>query len=146
MSDHAHVLDDEDEKAPSARRLSSRDLRTLLGQRIQVLAVDASEQRVATDRATGLVELAARESAAQMLAELVAEAVVAKLRAGAEPVPPAPSLYISVDEAARLLGISRDAIDKRIQRRQVPGVVRTAGRRVQIHREKFLAGLERRAR
>jgi excisionase family DNA binding protein len=144
MSDHAHALDDEKE-AP-ARRLSSREVRALLGKRIQVLGVDAPPQRDPTDSSTGVVDFAARESAGQALAELVADAVVAKLRAGAEPVPPAPPIYISVDEAARLLGITRDAIDKRIQRRQVPGVVRTAGRRVQIHREKFLAGLERRAR
>lgn len=54
--------------------------------------------------------------------------------------------FISVDDAAVLLGITREAIDKRIQRRQVPGVVRTAGRRVQIDREKMLAGLARRTR
>jgi hypothetical protein len=36
-------------------------------------------------------------------------------------------------------------MDKRIQRGQVPGVVRT-GRRVQLLREKLVAGLERKAR
>lgn len=144
MSDHAHALDDE--KEPPARHLRSPEVRTLLGKRIRVLGVDAPARGMVTDKATGVVEFAARESAGRALAELVADVVVARLRADAEAVAPASSLYISVDEAARLLGISRDAIDKRIQRRQVPGVVRTAGRRVQIHREKFLAGLERRAR
>lgn len=59
----------------------------------------------------------------------------------AEPAP----LLLSVPEAARMLGVSRAALDKRIQRGQIPGVVRT-GRRVQIHRERLLAGLERKAR
>jgi len=57
---------------------------------------------------------------------------------------PAP-LLLSVPEAAKLLGVSRAAMDKRIQRGQVPGVVRT-GRRVQLLREKLVAGLERKAR
>jgi excisionase family DNA binding protein len=73
---------------------------------------------------------------------------------GPPPPPPAPSvvslcepeaLLLSVAEAARLLGVTRDALDKRIQRGQVPGIVRT-GRRVQVLRPKLLAALERRAR
>jgi predicted DNA-binding transcriptional regulator AlpA len=80
-------------------------------------------------------------------AEIVAGIVVAKLKESAlVPEMGPPSVFVSVGEAAKILGISRSAMDKRIQRHQVPGVVRTAGRRIQIHREKFLAGLARKAR
>lgn len=49
---------------------------------------------------------------------------------------PTASLLVDADEAARLLGITRDALDKRVQRNQVSGVVRT-GRRIQFNREKL---------
>lgn len=74
-----------------------------------------------------------------LLAERLAARLANKL---AEPAP----VYIEREEAARLLGITLDAFDKRVQRRQVPGVVRTAGRRIQIDREKMLAGLAKRGR
>jgi len=77
-------------------------------------------------------------------ADRIAERVVEKLREA--PMAEPEALFISVEEAARLLGITRAAVDKRIQRRQVPGVVRTAGRRVQIDRARFLAGLTKRGR
>lgn len=76
-------------------------------------------------------------------AMIVADAVA--IRLGEKTTDPEPA-YLSVDEAAAIMGITRDAIDKRIQRRQVPGVVRAAGRRIQIDREKLLAGLARRSR
>lgn len=80
------------------------------------------------------------------LADVIAERVVERLR-GEEPRIAEPeAVFLSVDEAARLMGITRDAMDKRIQRRQVPGVLRTAGRRVQIDRARLLAGLARRTR
>lgn len=52
-------------------------------------------------------------------------------------------LLMDADEVARLLGITREALDKRVQRHQVPGVVRT-GRRVQFNRERLLAGINKR--
>lgn len=79
-------------------------------------------------------------------AEVIAEKVAVKLRE----VPPAiaepQAVYISVEEAAKILGITRRALDKRIQRRQVPGVLRTAGRRIQIDRARMLSGLAKRGR
>lgn len=47
------------------------------------------------------------------------------------------SLLVDAEEAARLLGISVSALEKRVQRNQVPGVVRT-GRRLQFHRERLI--------
>ncbi len=51
-------------------------------------------------------------------------------------------VLISTSEAARLLGISRSALYMRIFRHQVGGIVRT-GRRVQFHRARLLAWLDR---
>jgi len=79
-------------------------------------------------------------------ADRIADRVVEKLREMPTPITEPEALFISVKEAARILGITRAALDKRIQRRQVPGVRRTAGRRVQIDRAQFLAGLAKRGR
>lgn len=79
-------------------------------------------------------------------AAVIADAVVAKLReAPREPMGPE-RVFIDTAEAAAILGISRAAFDKRVQRRQVPGVVRTAGRHIQIDKAKMLAGLAKRGR
>jgi predicted DNA-binding transcriptional regulator AlpA len=48
---------------------------------------------------------------------------------------------LDADEAARLLGISKEALYMRVARGQVPGVVRTKKRRIQSHRERLLTGL-----
>jgi excisionase family DNA binding protein len=79
-------------------------------------------------------------------AEVIAEKVAAKLREVPPPIAEPQAVYISVEEAAKILGVSREALDKRIQRRQVPGVLRTAGRRIQIDRARMLAGLAKRGR
>lgn len=55
-----------------------------------------------------------------------------------------PPVLIDAPEAARLLGISVDALYMRISRGQVPGVVKT-GRRTQFHRERLLTSLAKRA-
>lgn len=78
------------------------------------------------------------------LAERVAAKVVEKLKEEPTLVEPE-KLFITVDEAAKILGITRDAAEKRIERRQIPGVVRT-GRRIQIDKARMLAGLARRSR
>jgi hypothetical protein len=56
-----------------------------------------------------------------------------------------PPVLIDAEEAAALLGITENALRLRVQRHLVPGVVRT-GRRVQFHRERLLAGIERKVR
>jgi len=56
-----------------------------------------------------------------------------------------PPAMLDADEAARLLGISREALYMRVARGQVPGVVRTGKRRIQFHRERLLTGLAKRA-
>lgn len=63
-----------------------------------------------------------------------------------QPQPEPAPVLIDREEAAKLLGITVDAFDKRVQRRQVPGVVRSAGRRIQVDREKMLAGIAKRVR
>jgi predicted DNA-binding transcriptional regulator AlpA len=78
-------------------------------------------------------------------ADLVAERVVERLRLTPAPITE-PERVIDAAEAAAILGITRDAFDKRVQRRQVPGVVRTAGRRIQIDKARMLAGLAKRGR
>lgn len=79
-------------------------------------------------------------------ADRIADRVVERLRHAPPAITEPEALFMSVGEAARILGITRAALDKRIQRGQVPGVVRTAGRRVQLDRARFLAGLAKRGR
>jgi predicted DNA-binding transcriptional regulator AlpA len=75
----------------------------------------------------------------------LADKVAAQVLAGwADTRGTAPAI-IDIEEAAHLLGISSEALFKRVQRHQVPGVVRT-GRRVQFVREKMLETVQRRAR
>jgi predicted DNA-binding transcriptional regulator AlpA len=50
-------------------------------------------------------------------------------------------VLLDVPEAAALLGLSEAALRTRINRCQVPGIVRT-GRRIQFHRERLLSGLK----
>lgn len=78
-------------------------------------------------------------------ADRIAERVVEKLR-HSPPVAEPEHVFIDAAEAAAILGITRDAFDKRVQRRQIPGVVRTAGRRIQIDKARMLAGLAKRGR
>lgn len=88
------------------------------------------------------------------LADAVAERVLAKLghalpetdgdevtgrASGVEPV------LIDYTEAAALAGTTVGALEKRVARNRVKGVYRT-GVRVQFHRAKFLAGLEKDSR
>jgi hypothetical protein len=47
------------------------------------------------------------------------------------PVPEAEPVLVDYPEAARLLGISLGALEKRVARNRVPGIVRT-GRRIQF--------------
>lgn len=57
------------------------------------------------------------------------------------------SVLIDADEAARLMGISLETFRQRKQRGQLPpGCVVQTGRRVQYHRAKLLAWLDRTAR
>jgi predicted DNA-binding transcriptional regulator AlpA len=76
---------------------------------------------------------------------------VAERPATASPIharPPdalAPAL-LDAPEAAALLGISVEALYQRVSRHQVPGVVQIGKRRIQFHRERLLAGIERKAR
>jgi hypothetical protein len=54
---------------------------------------------------------------------------------------------VNCKEAARLLGITQAALRQRVQRGQVPGVVRTGrtGRRVQFARAVLVKTIERKA-
>lgn len=63
------------------------------------------------------------------------------------PKPPTDPNAVLIDapEAARLLGISVEALYMRVSRCQVSGVVKT-GRRTQFHKERLLSSLEKRAR
>lgn len=63
--------------------------------------------------------------------QAIARAVVAQLRATPASSRPPDAVLVGRAEAARLLGISIKALDMRVTRGQVPGVVRT-GRRVQF--------------
>lgn len=67
-----------------------------------------------------------------------------RARAQAAEAAQAPAILINAPEAARLLGISVDALYMRISRGQVPGIVKT-GRRTQFHRERLIASLAKRA-
>lgn len=84
-------------------------------------------------------------------ATVIADAVVAKLTATGVIAPPPVTtaeperILISSDEAAALLGITRRALAKRVERHQVPGVCRV-GRRIQFNKAKLLSGLDRRTR
>ncbi|MCU1245388.1 MAG: hypothetical protein JWN02_1298 [Acidobacteria bacterium] len=55
------------------------------------------------------------------------------------PPPLAERVLLNVRDAAKLLGITPNALKLRMQVRQVPGLVRI-GRRVWFHREKLVAG------
>jgi predicted DNA-binding transcriptional regulator AlpA len=70
--------------------------------------------------------------------------VLERARTQAAEAAQAPAILINAPEAARLLGISVDALYMRISRGQVPGVVKT-GRRTQFHRERLIASLAKRA-
>jgi hypothetical protein len=78
-------------------------------------------------------------------AALVADAVVAKLRLTPASTAEPERILLSSDEAAALLGITRRALAKRVERHQVPGVVRS-GRKIEFNRAKLIAGLDRRTR
>jgi len=144
------------EPQPHAKRLRSGELRTIADGGVLVIGVDTASATIAPAETTiGVVELPSPSpspSGVPALAEVIAEAVVAKLTATGVIVPPPvftstpERVFIDAAEAAAILGISRDAFDKRVQRRQVPGVVRTAGRRIQIDKAKMLAGLSKRGR
>ena len=139
---------------PQARRLRATDLRSVVDSHgVQILGIDVPPATVApAEKTIVVVDLPVQTSAGASLADQIAEAVLAKLTATGVIVPPpvftpAPErVFIDAAEAAAILGISRDAFDKRVQRRQVPGVVRTAGRRIQIDKAKMLAGLAKRGR
>jgi hypothetical protein len=66
-----------------------------------------------------------------------AEVVVAKVLAGLADIGRALPAVIDVNEAARLLSISPGALRKRVQRFQVPGVVR-CGKRIEFNRKRLL--------
>lgn len=141
------------QEQPQAKRLRSVELRAVAGGGVLVVGVDVAPATVGPAHGTiDVVELPALASAGGGLVDQIAEAVVAKLAATGVVVAPAvftsgpERAFIDAAEAAAILGISRDAFDKRVQRRQVPGVVRTAGRRIQIDKAKMLAGLAKRGR
>ncbi len=73
-------------------------------------------------------------------ATIIAEKLAEKRRENAS----GPSLLISVEEAAKLLGCSKVALYQRVDRRSIPGVVRT-GRRLQFHRPTLETWLARKA-
>jgi predicted DNA-binding transcriptional regulator AlpA len=147
---------------PQARYGRSADAPRIVAEKVQLLGVDKPAPREATPKPIGAVSLSAADRAwvahtaalirAAVLrqaggeAEVIAEKVAAKLQKEPAPIAKPDAVYISVEEAATILGVSREALDKRIQRRQVPGVVRTAGRRVQIDRARMLTGLAKRGR
>jgi predicted DNA-binding transcriptional regulator AlpA len=138
---------------PQAKRLRAADLPAVADRGVQLVGVDAPPGTLAKAAKTlGIVELPTPPVGTPSFADLVADAVVAKLTAARVVVPPPMTtaeperVFIDAAEAAAILGISRAAFDKRVQRRQVPGVVRTAGRRIQIDKAKMLAGLAKRGR
>jgi excisionase family DNA binding protein len=87
--------------------------------------------------------------AERLMGHAITEAALGALgfldRSEAPTSPATPSLLIDVDEAARLLSVTPMALRKRVERHQIPGVVRT-GKRIQFSREKLLAGIAKRAR
>ncbi|MBX3205642.1 MAG: hypothetical protein KF764_11285 [Labilithrix sp.] len=78
-------------------------------------------------------------------AEVIAAKVAEKLRKEEPPVAEPEAVLLSVEQAAKLLGITRNAFFKRLYRGRIPGIVRS-GRTVHIHKEKFLLGLSRKAK
>lgn len=51
------------------------------------------------------------------------------------------SIFITVDELAKLLRLNRDTAYKAVAERQVPGV-RRIGRTIRIHRQSLMAWIE----
>lgn len=51
------------------------------------------------------------------------------------------SLFITVDELAKLLRLNRDTAYKAIAERQIPGI-RRIGRTIRIHRQSLMAWIE----
>jgi len=90
-------------------------------------------------------------SAPRLMGQAVTPAGLAALgflddsRSEAPASPAVPSLLIDVDEAARLLSLSPVAPRKRVERHQIPGVVRT-GKRIQFSREKLTTWISKKAR
>lgn len=141
------------QEQPQAKRLRSVDLRPSIGDRVQLVGIDAPPVTLAPAAKTlGIIELEAPpQSGVPGLAEVIADAVMAKLTATGVIAPPPVTtaeperILISSDEAAALLGITRRALAKRVERHQVPGVCRV-GRRIQFNKAKLLSGLDRRTR
>lgn len=140
-------------REPRARRVPTADLPVLVVRDgVRLVGIDVAPATLATDTKTiGVVELPAPPSVTPALAEVIADHVVAKLRAAGAIMTIVPAvaeperILISSDEAAALLGITRRALAKRVERHQVPGVCRV-GRRIQFNKAKLLAGLDRRTR
>lgn len=77
---------------------------------------------------------ARREAQRAALVEDIAAAVLAQQREE-----PSTSLLVDAEEAARLLDITRAALDKRVARRQMPvGSIKRTGRRIQFVRAKLI--------
>jgi predicted DNA-binding transcriptional regulator AlpA len=114
-------------------------------------AAEPSEPASTHDIRLSFVGIFGEQLQQEAEAEAVATALFAKLSASmpAASSPAEPPALMDAPEAARLLSISVKALYQRVSRHRVPGVVRTGeGRRqrIQFHREKLLAGLERKAR
>lgn len=72
------------------------------------------------------------------LAAVVAARVVEEMRR--ETVGGLPRVLADFDEAARMLGITRAALEKRVQRHQLPpGAIVRTGHRVQFHVDRLRA-------
>ncbi len=107
--------------------------------------VDAARAKIAeglhlVDEGRRLVDegLALLGSAPGSLTQVVTTRVMDRMPGAGNEVAGAP-LLLDVPEAARLMGISEVAFRSRLNRGQVSGVVRT-GKRIQVHRERLLAG------
>lgn len=79
--------------------------------------------------------------------ERIASMTAAKLAAEITNTHDIEPVLIDADEAARMLGISVEALYQRVSRHQVPGVVRPTptSRRVQFHRATLLESIARKA-
>ena len=94
------------------------------------------DHRVALDRRCAEISAkygATREAQRAALVADIAGAVIAQRQE------PSGSLLVDADEAARLLDITRAALDKRVARAQMPlGSIKRTGRRIQFVRAKLI--------
>ncbi len=119
---------------PEARRIHPRELPALMPRNVQVIGIDAPPASLATTAKTlGVVELPEPPSAVPTLAEVIADAVLAKLSATGAVAQVAPTNakrivdsntdsrkphYVDLAEAAIRLGTTKGAMKKYLARHQ----------------------------